>query len=32
VVVILRFSKNGFRLRARVFYDIGLITYLYFMK
>jgi hypothetical protein len=32
VVVILKFSKNGFCLRARVFYDIGSITYLYFAK
>jgi hypothetical protein len=32
VGVILIFSKNGFRLRARAFYDIGSIAYLYFMK
>jgi hypothetical protein len=32
VVVILHFSKNGFHLRARAFYDLGSIAYLYFMQ
>jgi hypothetical protein len=32
VGVILIFSKSGFYPRARVFYDIGSIAYLYFMK
>jgi hypothetical protein len=32
VVVIPIFSRNGFYLRARAFYDIGSITYQYLMK